>query len=275
MPLCPLILTPCPLHLIPCTLNRTLESEVLVRQPRDYIVFPLDVPSLAAAENYVRQLSGYVGMFKVGLELFIQCGPAVISMIRDYSDASVFLDLKLHDIPATVGRAMARVAEYHVDFATVHCGESRRMLEAAVKAAGSRVRVLGVTVLTSISGEDIADAGFLPKFSEDVFQLVLHRAERARAAGCAGVVCAGAEVAEIKSRFGGDFLAVTPGIRPAWEKTAGDDQKRIVTPADAICDGSDYLVVGRPIRDAADPARAARRIGDEISAAFTSRAADK
>ncbi|MFP4533721.1 MAG: orotidine-5'-phosphate decarboxylase [Desulfobacterales bacterium] len=246
-----------------------------MRQPKDYLVFPLDVTSLAAAEVYVRQLSGSVGMFKIGLELFIQSGPQVISMIRDNSDAAVFLDLKLHDIPATVERAMSRVAEHHVDFATVHCGESRRMLEAAVSGAGSRVKVLGVTVLTSVSGEDIANAGFLPEYAQDVFQLVRHRAERARAAGCAGVVCAGTEVGAIKSRLGRDFLAITPGIRPGWEKTAGDDQKRIVTPAEAISRGSDYLVIGRPIRDAADPARAARRIGDEIAEAFTSPPDDK
>jgi len=246
-----------------------------VRQPRDYIIFPLDVPSLAAAEDCVRQLAGHVGMFKVGLELFIQCGPAVMTMIRENSDAGVFLDLKLHDIPATVERAMARVAAYGVELATVHIGESQKMLEAAVKGAGNKVKVLGVTVLTSVSGQDIADAGFLPEYAEDVVQLVERRAQRARAAGCAGVVCAGTEVGEIKSRFGRDFLAITPGIRPAWEKTAGDDQKRIVTPADAIYGGSDYLVIGRPIRDAADPARAARRIGDEIAAAITSRLADK
>ena len=246
-----------------------------MRQPKDYIIFPLDVPSLAAAEDYVRRLAGHVGMFKVGLELFIKSGPSVMTMIRENSDAGVFLDLKLHDIPATVERAMARVAAYGVEFATVHIGESQKMLEAAVRGAGNQVKVLGVTVLTSVSGRDVSDAGFLPEYSEDVFQLVRHRAQRAWAAGCAGVVCAGTEVGEIKSRFGRDFLAITPGIRPVWEKTAGDDQQRIVTPADAIYGGADYLVIGRPIRDAEDPARAARRIGDEIAAAFTSRPADK
>ena len=239
-----------------------------MRQPKDYIVFPLDVPDLKAAEGYVRQLSGHVGIFKVGLELFIQSGPQVMTMIREDSDAAIFLDLKLHDIPATVERAMARVAAYGVELATVHIGESQKMLEAAVRGAGNQVKVLGVTVLTSVSKEDIADAGFLPKYSEDVFNLVRHRAQKAQAAGCAGVVCAGTEAAAIKSHFGREFLAVTPGIRPAWEKTAGDDQKRIVTPADAIYGGSDYLVIGRPIRDAKDPASAARQLCDEIAAAL-------
>ena len=237
-----------------------------MRDPRDYIVFPLDVPTMAAATEYVRQLSGCVGMFKVGLELFIQCGPSVISMIRAESDAAVFLDLKLHDIPATVARAMDRIAGYGVDFATVHCGESVLMMESAVTGGGDRVKVLGVTVLTSVSTEDIESAGFLPQYSENLFRLVLYRAEQAKSAGCAGIVCSGREVSEIKSRLGKDFIAVTPGIRPAWEKTAGDDQKRIVTPADAIAAGSDYLVIGRPIRDAPDPASAARLICDEIAA---------
>ncbi|MBS3758253.1 MAG: orotidine-5'-phosphate decarboxylase [Desulfobacterales bacterium] len=251
----------------PSNLNR--EPEVLVRQPKDYLVFPLDVPTMAAAADYVRQLSACVGIFKVGLELFVQCGPEVLSMIREKSDAAVFLDLKLHDIPATVGRTMARLADYGVDFATVHCGEGRAMLESAVKGGGSRVSVLGVTVLTSVSGKDIAEAGFLPEYSENVFRLVLGRAKAAHSAGCAGIVCSGKEVGEIKAHLGKDFVAVTPGIRPAWEQTAGDDQERIVTPAEAIAGGSDYLVIGRPIRDASDPAAAARRICNEIAAALT------
>ena len=239
-----------------------------MREAKDYIVFPLDVPAMGAARNYVRQLGPWVGMFKVGLELFIECGPAVVRMIREESDAAVFLDLKLHDIPATVSRAMTRVAELGVDWATVHCGESRAMLEAAAEAAGSRVGVLGVTVLTSVSAEDIAAAGFKEKYAENLFELVLERAGRARAAGCSGIVCSGLEVAAIKESLGRDFVAVTPGIRPAAEaKAAGDDQQRVVTPARAIADGADYLVIGRPIRDAADPADAARRIGEEIAAA--------
>jgi orotidine-5'-phosphate decarboxylase len=127
-----------------------------------------------------------------------------------------------------------------------------------------------VTVLTSVSADDIQSAGFLPEYSNDLFRLVLRRAEQARAAGCAGIVCSGREVSGIKAQLGADFLAITPGIRPAYEKTAGDDQQRIVTPADAITAGSDYLVIGRPIRDASDPASAVRRICDEIAKAITS-----
>ena len=242
-----------------------------MRKARDYIVFPLDVATMAEARAYVRQLGSVVGMFKVGLELFIQCGPAVLSMIREESDAAVFVDLKLHDIPATVSRAMSRLAGFNVEFATVHCGEGRAMLDAAVAGSDGRVGVLGVTVLTSVSASDIADAGFRPAFSENVIQLVLSRAERAGAAGCTGVVCSGREVGEIKKRFGKHFIAVTPGIRPAWDLAADDDQKRIVTPAQAIAGGSDFLVIGRPIRDAADPEAAVHRINDEIAAAIAPR----
>lgn len=241
-----------------------------MRKAEDYIVFPLDVPTMAAAREYVRMLGPFVGMFKVGLELFIQCGPDVLSMIRQESDAAVFLDLKLHDIPATVFRAMNRIAGYGVDFATVHCGESRAMLEVAAEGGGSRVKVLAVTVLTSVSADDIAQAGFRREFSNDLFELVIARAERAKTAGCAGIVCSGREAGEMKKRLGKDFIALTPGIRPAWEAAAAaeEDQKRTVTPAEAISAGSDYLVVGRPLRDADDPAAAARRLRGEIAAAL-------
>jgi orotidine-5'-phosphate decarboxylase len=179
--------------------------------------------------------------------------------------AGIFLDLKLHDIPVTVERAMRVVADLGVSLTTVHCGESHAMLKAAVAGAGGRVKVLGVTVLTSVSGEDIRSAGFKEGFSADVSTLVVKRAAAAKAAGAAGIVCSGLEVADIKQAFGSDFLCVTPGIRPAWEIRSGDDQRRIVTPADAVRAGADYLVIGRPIRDAKDPVAAANRIAAEIA----------
>ena len=237
-----------------------------MRAAKDYIVFPLDVPSPAAAKELVTLLSGEVGMFKVGLELFIQAGPDIVRFIRSGGDR-VFLDLKLHDIPATVLRAMRRVAELDVAFATVHCGESRRMLEAAVEGGGGKVGVLGVTVLTSVSREDIAAAGFRSELSADVTRLVMSRAETAKACGCAGIVCSGLEAAAVKKAFGTSFLAVTPGIRPA-SGSGSDDQRRVTTPAMAVTMGADYLVIGRPIRDAADPREAARRIAAEIEAAL-------
>jgi orotidine-5'-phosphate decarboxylase len=234
-----------------------------VKTPEKYIIFPLDVPSVKDALHYVEMLSEVVGMFKVGLELFVEAGPEIIRMIKENGPAEIFLDLKFHDIPATVQRAMNRVADLGVTFATVHCGESSRMLEAAVAGGGGNVGVLGVTVLTSVSAEEIARAGFKEEFSKDVSALVLKRAVMAKAAGCAGIVCSGQEVKQIKALCGREFVAVTPGIRPAWQVT-DDDQRRIVTPARAIADGSDYLVIGRPIRDAKDPVWAANQVAEEI-----------
>ncbi|MBI9086668.1 MAG: orotidine-5'-phosphate decarboxylase [Desulfobacterales bacterium] len=233
----------------------------------EYIVFPLDVSSEAEAATYVQQLCGCVGMFKVGLELFIRTGPPIVDAMKRAGARRIFLDLKLHDIPATVGRAMAAAADLGVDFVTVHCGESPRMLEAAVSGGGGRAGVLGVTVLTSVSPEEIAAAGFRRELSDDLNRLVMQRAAMARDTGCQGVVCSGLEVSAMKSAFGRDFLTVTPGIRPAWEGAGADDQRRVVTPAAAIAAGADYLVIGRPIRDASDPVRAAQRIAEEIHGA--------
>jgi orotidine-5'-phosphate decarboxylase len=232
-----------------------------MREAKDYIIFPLDVASEAEARRFVDLLAGEVGMFKVGLELFVRCGPDIVRRIHAAGPAGVFLDLKLHDIPETVGRAMAGVAELGVRLATVHCGESPRMLAAAVAAAG-RVGVLGITVLTSVSAEEAHAAGF----REGLAELVMRRAAEAHAAGCAGIVCSGLEVAAVKARFGRGFLAVTPGIRPAWAGGGKDDQARVATPAAAVAAGADHLVIGRPIRDAADPRAAARRVAEEIQA---------
>jgi len=238
------------------------------KKPKDYIIFPLDVPSPESAKQYIDLLAGSVGMFKVGLELFIRSGPQIIRTIHESDTAGVFLDLKLHDIPVTVSRAMAGIADLGVEFATVHCGENRQMLEAAVKGGGGKVGVLGVTVLTSVSGPDLQAAGFKEPYHRDVSRLVLKRATAARDAGCAGVVCAGHEVEMIKSHLGKEFITVTPGIRPAWETAGGDDQKRVTTPAQAVKRGADFLVIGRPIRDAEDPKAAAIRIAGEIASVY-------
>ncbi len=237
-----------------------------MKRAKDYIVFPLDVPTETAAKNYVELLSGSVGMFKVGLELFIRSGPKFIDFIKASGNADVFLDLKLHDIPETVYRAMERIADLGVAFATVHCGETPRMLEAAVRGAKGGVGVLGVTLLTSVASEDIKDAGFKKVFYEDLMRLVVDRAAKAKAAGCIGIVCSGREVRMIKKTLGRDFIAVTPGIRPVWDNMETHDQKRVVTPAIAVKNGSDYLVIGRPIRDANNPKEAALRIAEEIEA---------
>ncbi len=235
-----------------------------MKQPKDYIVFPLDVDTVTKAKNYIELLSEYVGMFKVGLELFIRSGPEIIDFIKGSGTARIFLDLKLHDIPVTVMRAMERIADFGVDFATVHCGESKKMLEYAVKGSKNKVGVLGVTVLTSVSGDDLKEAGFREEFSEDISKLALQRAEMARNSGCKGIVCSGKEVGTIKNNMGTDFITVTPGIRPDRESSAEDDQHRVTTPGQAIKNGADYLVIGRPIRDAVDPEKAAVRIAREI-----------
>ena len=136
------------------------QKNQIMKQPKDYIIFPLDVPSVKTAKQYIEMLSESVGMFKVGLELYIRSGPEIIDFIKASGSAGLFLDLKLHDIPATVERAMESIADLGVAFATVHCGETKKMLEAAVKGSRGRVGVLGVTVLTSVLKEDIHAAGF-------------------------------------------------------------------------------------------------------------------
>jgi orotidine-5'-phosphate decarboxylase len=237
-----------------------------MRQAKDYIVFPLDVSSSDEAKNFVEQLADHVGLFKVGLELFIRSGPDIVRFINSVGSAGVFLDLKLHDIPATVSRAMAGIVDLEIQFATVHCGETPRMLEAAVNSSQGKVQILSVTVLTSVTADDIRAAGYRSDFYQNLSDLVLQRADMARTAGCAGVVCSGLEAAMLKEHFGNEFITVTPGIRPQWSLDGKDDQKRITTPAQAVKNGSDYLVIGRPIRDASDSREAAVRIAEEIAA---------
>ena len=230
--------------------------------PVERIVFPLDMPSAKQARPFVEKLFNKVGMFKIGLELFIAEGPGFVKEIQD-KGAKVFLDLKLHDIPATVKRATERVSDLGVDFLTVHVGENKEMLISAVKGAGD-TKVLGVTVLTSVSKTHLHDAGYAIDWLVDITKLAQKRAKSAKAAGCAGVICSGADVAGIKAFCGKNFITMVPGIRPSWHATKYD-QQRITTPAQAILGGADYLVIGRPIRDAKDPAEAAQKIADEIS----------
>jgi orotidine-5'-phosphate decarboxylase len=237
-----------------------------MKSAKDYIIFPLDVSSADEAKRYVELLAGHVGLFKVGLELFIRCGFEVIAFVHAIGAAGIFVDLKLHDIPATVSRAMAGIADLGIQFATVHCGESLRMLEAATAGSQGKVNVLGVTLLTSVSAADIKAAGYRQEYYTDISRLVLQKAEMARSAGCAGVVCSGHEVGMIKKKLGRNFIAVTPGIRPQWSAGDKDDQQRVMTPAQAVRNGADFLVIGRPVRDAAHPRVAAERIAEEIDA---------
>jgi orotidine-5'-phosphate decarboxylase len=239
------------------------------KQARDYIVFPLDFASAKDAKEYVKLLDTQVGMFKIGLELFIDQGPSVVQMVKKESRAKIFLDLKLHDISATVQRAMERVSRLGVDLVTVHCASSTAMLERAVKGGKGKTSVLGVTLLTDNDATAVEAAGFKDKFVKDPRLLVMHRAEMAYASGCKGVVCSGQEVLQIKKRFGKSFLAVTPGIRPSWSLLENDDQKRVTTPGQAIALGSDLIVIGRPIRDASDPGAAVQKVIKEIDVALS------
>ena len=227
------------------------------------MIFALDVPGKKEAKHYAKLLKGVVGCFKVGLELFISEGPDIVKMIQDQSAANIFLDLKLHDIPATVRGALRSAKKLGVQYITIHSTEGEEILETAQEVKGSGLEVLAVTVLTSTSASSLASLGI----REDInpAALVLDRATRAQNSGCAGVVCSGEEAKLVKSKCGGDFKIVVPGIRPEWASVSGDDQNRIATPSQAIEDGADMIVVGRPIRDANDPREAAQKIIEEIS----------
>jgi orotidine-5'-phosphate decarboxylase len=238
------------------------------RPPEDYIVFPLDVPSLDEAMQYVQALGERVGLFKVGLELFISAGPDIVKAIHDAAGRKVFLDLKLHDIPATVKRAFLAASRLGPRFVTVHCDQGDGMLEDVARDNPGGTKILAVSVLTSLGPPELERLGYREPYVEDVSALVLARARMAREAGCHGLVCSGHEVAGVKREVGDEMIVVTPGIRPAWTRVPGDDQRRVVTPKEAVLRGADYIVVGRPIRDAADPAEAARKLAEEISTAF-------
>ena len=235
-----------------------------LRPPRPFpgvgnrLIAALDAPTRAEADALVARLGDVPSWLKIGLELFCSEGPSIVSEHVGRGRA-VMLDLKLHDIPETVARATARVASLGAGLLTVHAGGGFAMLEAAVAAAGPSMRVLAVTVLTSLDEADLVAIGA----PGPVADLVRRRAELAIAAGCAGVVASPHEVAAVRAIAPAGFLIVTPGVRPAG--TAVGDQKRVMTPAAARAAGADLVVVGRPLRDAADPAAAARAIVAELS----------
>ena len=231
-------------------------------RPVERLIFPLDLPDWSQASAMAKKLGGHVGWFKVGLELFIAEGPSVVGRLRQLApETKIFLDLKLHDIPATVGLAMAAASKLGADLITVHAQGGEAMLKAAVDQAGE-TSVLAVTVLTSLNPAELSE---LDEKHRRPGRLVQTLAGRALAAGCYGLVASGREVAMLRAEFGSRPRLVIPGIRPAWAQVSGDDQKRTATPAEAVRDGADYLVIGRPIRDAVDPVEAADRIVEELS----------
>ncbi len=227
------------------------------------LAFALDYPSLDEARRGAELVKGSVGVLKVGLELFIKEGPAAVQMARD-AGCAVFLDLKLHDIEKTVERAVGTASSLGARYLTIHTSGGPRMMEAAAARAekeGAGLCVLGVTVLTSLDASDLMAVGV----SAQPAQQAEHLARLAKTCGLGGLVCSSAEVAKVRAAVGPDMVLVTPGIRPAGSDPG--DQKRVGTPKDAILAGSDVLVVGRPIRDAADPARAAKELLSSIEEA--------
>jgi orotidine-5'-phosphate decarboxylase len=212
-----------------------------------------------------RSLANHVGWLKVGLEAFVAHGPRLVGEIAEFGP-QVFLDLKLHDIPATVRRAAANCADCGAAMFTVHTGGGRSMLEAAVEGAndGARAnapRVLAVTVLTSLDRAALAELGI----EREPDEIVVSWARLAQRSGLTGVVASAREAAAVRRECGDQMCIVTPGIRPA--SSATDDQRRVLSPAEAIRAGADILVVGRPVTRADDPAEAAQRIVEEMNAA--------
>jgi orotidine-5'-phosphate decarboxylase len=242
-----------------------------MKEPKDYIIFPLDVPTYEQAMSYVNLLKDHVGLFKVGLELFISQGPPILKAIRETSQAGIFLDLKLHDIPVTVKRAFLAASELEPQFVTVHCDEGADTLKGVAENNPGGTKILAITVLTSLDREKLKALGYAEEYTEDLSNLVLLKARMAKEAGCHGVVCSGHELPMLKSEFGSELIFVTPGIRPAWSLVSQDDQKRIVTPGVAVTQGADHVVVGRPIRDAKDPVEAAKKVAEEIEEGLQSK----
>ncbi len=227
---------------------------------RDRLIFAMDVPDAAAARQLAERLGDSVAFYKLGLELMMAGGYFSLVDWLVARGKQVFVDLKFFDVPATVGRAVSRLNNRGVTFATVHGNQS--IMEAAA-AAKQDVKILAVTVLTSLDRGDLDDLGF----DCDVEQLVLSRARRAFEAGCDGVISSGLEAPKLREHIDSRLLVVTPGIRPV-DNRPSDDQKRVVNVAQAFANGADYIVVGRPIRDADDPRAAAEAIQQTIDEVF-------
>ncbi|MCG8433806.1 MAG: orotidine-5'-phosphate decarboxylase [Gammaproteobacteria bacterium] len=227
---------------------------------KDRLIFALDVADAATAKELVEQLGDSVGFYKIGLELFMAGNYFELLDWLIAKEKKVFVDLKFFDVPATVGAAVRQLSRRGATLATVHGNQS--IMEAAAEAKGD-LKILAVTVLTSLDRGDLDDLGF----ACDVEALVLSRARRALEAGCDGVVSSGLEAPKLREHIDHKLLVVTPGIRPV-ENRPSDDQKRVVTVEQAFRNGADYIVVGRPIRNADDPRHAAEAIQQTISQVF-------
>jgi orotidine-5'-phosphate decarboxylase len=227
--------------------------------PRDRLIVALDVADAATARTMVDRLAGHVGMFKVGNQIFTAAGPEFVREVIARGE-KVFLDLKFHDIPNTVAGAVSSAGQLGVSLVDVHALGGKEMLEAAVGALPAMgIRLLAITILTSHKEETLGSVGVGGSVADSVRRLAL----LAREAGADGVVASPQEVALVREACGRDFLVVTPGIRPAGASRG--DQSRTATPAAAVAAGADYIVVGRPILEAADPAAAADAIVRELT----------
>jgi orotidine-5'-phosphate decarboxylase len=242
-------------------------KNILNKQAIDKLIFALDAASFNEALTWIELLSGHVGMFKVGKELFTAAGPQVVRSIKQRNQ-KVFLDLKFHDIPNTVARAAEAAVKLGVDMFNVHASGGSRMIQETVKAvqtltAGTgmiKPVILAVTVLTSLNDDDMREIGF----ERSAHAQVLHLANMAQKAGASGVVASPQDIAALRRELADDFIIVTPGIRSPGEGVK-DDQKRTLSASEAIRAGADYIVVGRPIRTAKDPLEACKHFVSEIA----------
>jgi orotidine-5'-phosphate decarboxylase len=237
---------------------------------RPRVAFAVDVPTIAEARPLLATVGGAVGMAKIGLELFVSGGPAA-ARLGEEAGLPVFLDLKLCDIPETVERAVARAAGLGARMLTIHAGGGRAMVRRAVERAakeGTGLEIVAVTVLTSLDRVDLESLGVSGSVEDHVERL----GRMAKAEGVRAFVCSPREAPCLRAALGSDVTLITPGVRPRATMGA-DDQKRTTTATEAIRAGADWVVVGRPIRDAADPAAAARAVAAEVAEALRARGA--
>ena len=239
--------------------------------PQDHLILALDVSNRQEALRMVELLRAEIGIFKIGWQLFMAEGPQLLlDLVANLGPGRIFLDLKIYDISNTLKGALRNIVP-GVALVTIHNNLGDGGLTAILTEIGSDFKVMAVTLLTSLAGQDLCTLGYTSEYAADPSRLVLLQAKLAKSAGCHGVICSGREASVVKKACGKDFLVICPGIRPAWSVVAGDDQKRVVTPAEAMRNGADYIVVGRPIRTANDPVDAARRVTAEIAEGLAAR----
>jgi orotidine-5'-phosphate decarboxylase len=243
------------LNIAPPNLIRLIKMNI---KPHKRIILPLDVSDAKSATDIASQLHEHIGVLKIGLQLYTSTDSNILSLGQELG-LQIFLDLKLHDIPNTVAKTVESVSKHNIDFLTVHASGGKEMLEEAVKAAPPNLTLLAVTVLTSLSDRAVRDT-FLTNSSAG--SLALNLAQQAWDAGIRGFVCSPHEVYVLRQKLGPEAILVVPGVRPAG--SAINDQARVATPADAIKDGANYIVIGRPILTAENRIAATKQIIEEI-----------